>query len=555
MRDVLIINLTRMGDLVQTTPVMAGLKERYPGVRISLLVSSVFAEICSYIPYIDRLFIFNTAGFEKMVSNGGPSLVGNFRYMERLLREINETEYDLTINFTHSTASAVLTSLIKTKELRGFSIDDEGHGLIRHPWIRYFFNVVPSRKYNPFHLCDLYIKAGGGIPENKGLHLDVSEKDGKWVRSVLRKNGISDEDILIGFQLGASQDNRRWPVSSFAKLADVMTETLGAKFVLIGGNSEGKLGEEFERLAEMKPVNFIGKTNLNELAALLKRCNLLISNDTGPLHISTAVGTKVIGIFLATAHFRETGPYGCGHYVIEAAIPCSPCGFQVDCKELFCKDLITVTHLFELAKAAINGRDIEDSPVWEKVQVYYSYFSEDGLLEYRPLLKRCIKENDFWSHNYRHTWQWVLDGVNDYNIDEAYLNIAGKIKSWYSSGSLKHIFDPLKNTLAAFVRLKELSEDGLNKMNLITEEVRSATPNIEYIKERWEGVPFIDHKIEKIGHTQPPLYPMTLMFKYGKEGLEGENLSVLAEDTCNLYNDLRNHASMMIWFIERLVQA
>lgn len=363
---------------------------------------------------------------------------------------------------------------------------------------------------------------------------------------VLGENGIRDEDLLIALQLGASQDSRRWPVSSFARLADMMAEGLGAKFVLIGANSEKKLGDEFERLAEVKPINFIGKTNLRELAALLKRCNLLISNDTGPLHISTAVGTKVIGIFLATAHFRETGPYGEGHYAIEAAIPCSPCGFHVDCKEMLCKDSITATHLFELAKAAINGKGIEDSPLWEKVQVYYSYFSEDGLLEYRPLLNRCIKENDFWSHNYRYTWQWVLDGVNGYDIEGAYLDILGKIESWYSPGSLKHILEPLKNTVAAFVRLKELSEDALSKMNLMTEEVKSPAPNIEHIKELSDAVSIIDQEIEKIGYTHPPLYPMALLFKYGKEGLEGKTLSVLIEETCKLYNDLRNHASTMI---------
>ncbi|MEW6601133.1 MAG: glycosyltransferase family 9 protein, partial [Nitrospirota bacterium] len=123
MREILLINLTRMGDLLQTTPLMAGLKERYPEARITLLVNSSFTEICRGIPYIDELIDFDMKGYRERLIGEKYSLVENYRFMEALISRLNSREYDLTINITHSPISAILTSFIRTKEVRGFSID------------------------------------------------------------------------------------------------------------------------------------------------------------------------------------------------------------------------------------------------------------------------------------------------------------------------------------------------------------------------------------------------------------------------------------------------
>ncbi len=551
-----------MGDLVQTTPVMAGLKERYPAARITLLVNSVFSEICNYIPFIDRLFILNKDNFEKGGSDGGPGLVGNFRYLEELLNEINNVEYDLAINFTHSNASAVLTSLVKAKEVRGFAVDAEGHSLIKHPWIRYFFNVVPGRAYNPFHLCDIYIKAGGAIPKEKGLHLHVPEEAKEWAQAILRETGIGDGDLLIGLQLGASRDNRRWPIPSFAELADRLAEAFGARILLIGSAAEVSLGREFEELTKTRPLNLIGKTDLREVAALLKRCHLLISNDTGPLHIATAVGTRVVGIFLSTAHFRETGPYGEGHYVIEADIPCSPCGFQVECnemvcKEMVCKETIRVDNVFELVRMRAlsgDGSLMEPSPMWENVQVYCSCFAEDGLLDFYPLIRRSLKREALYAHLYRQTWFEILDGKGDGEVEKIHNGLMTKINTCYTPEALVKVVESIKVDLDAFRRMKELAEEGLRRVALIANEAGRPSPDVVKIKEIWEGVPFIDQEIETIGYAHPPLRPLILLFRYGKEGLEGKDIAILSEETCNLYRDIKTHASMMVQLIERLMK-
>lgn len=557
MKEVLIVNLTRMGDLVQTTPAITGFKERYPDVRISAAVNSDFAEICRFIPFIDRLIIFDMNEFKSLFCIGS-SLIKKFRYMENFLKEINAIEYDLALNFTHSIPSAVLTSLIKAKEIRGFTIDAEGHSIIRHQWIKYFFNFVPVRGYNPFHLCDIYTKAGGVVPEKKGLLLSIPQDAEKIVDNLLEGYGIGKGDLLVAFQLGASEDKRRWPVSFFAQLAKKLTESCGIKILLIGSPSETRLGEEFQEILDIKVINLIGKTNLMELSAILKRCRLLVSNDTGPLHIATAVGTKVIGIFLSTAHYRETGPYGEGHLVVEADIACAPCSFQVECKEMPCKAVIKPESIFELSAMMLNGEipasitdfiNIEDSILWKDMQVYSSFFDTDGLINYRPLIKRKLKKEVFYTYLYRNTWPSVLDNKDIYDMEDICQMIAQRLTDWYEINP-SEFFSDIKKDIEAMQRLGELAEVFESTLKVIEKETGKNSPDNELIKKMWEIVRPIEDEIAAAGYIYPQISPLTTMFVRERTTLEGENIIVLSRNACTMYNNLRKHVSALINIIE-----
>ncbi len=556
MKEALVINLTRMGDLIQTTPVICGLKERYPGVRVTLLVNSAFSEICGFIPFIDRLIVFDIRGLLRMLRDERDGIVKAYRYIEGLLAEVNDTAYDVAINFTHSTDSAVLMSLIRAREKRGVGIDEKGFSVKRHPWIRYFFNVIPGREYNPFHLCDMHLKVGGVMPSERGLRLDVPGDIEEWMGMTLEKEGVGEGELLIGLQLGASAEDKRWPVSSFAALARRLTGSLGARVVLTGSAGEAGLGREFEALYGRGTINLIGKTDLRELAALIKRCDLFISNDTGPLHIATAVGTRTVNISLASVNFRETGPYGEGHYVVAPDIPCSPCGFMLDCKDTVCKELIKAGNVFDLVERVLREgmlEGIEDSPLWRDVQVYGSYFDRDGLIDYRPLIRRPLKRELLYNHIYRRTWTTVLDAppVAE-GIEEACRAVAERLRSWYTERSVTAVLDSLDEDMAALTRLLGVAEEAQARVTLISREAGRPSPDIQWIKETWADVPSLDREIETIGHTCRPLRPMTVIFRYGKEALEGEGLLEQAEETRRLYHELKAHASMILEILKGL---
>ncbi|MCC7202940.1 MAG: glycosyltransferase family 9 protein [Nitrospirae bacterium] len=544
MENVLIINLTRMGDLVQTTPVMAGLKDAFPDVRITLLINSAFAEICNYIPFVDRLISFNMDGF--IVGGRGefPGLVSKYRYMEEILTDINSVTYDCVINFTHTTVSAAIMSLIRAKEFRGFIADNKGHSLIKHPWLRYFFNIVPGRIYNPFHLCDIYIKAGGAAPKVKGLFLEVPEDVFDTARSQLRKAGVRDGDFIIGFQPGASDRHKMWATDRYAELAGRLTGRLGAKVIVFGSGSERALGEAIKMGGGSGVINMAGNTSLKELAAYLKCCHLLVSNDSGTMHIATAVGTRVMGISLGAAYFRETGPYGKGHIVIESTVPCHPCSFHVKCQDMICNDTVSVDgvcRIIEMIKNDSSVTEVDDSPFWEGMQVYEALFSDDGLLEYVPMIKRPVTRDDFFRHLYRRVWLQTLE-CNDNTITP--LNSSEFPHSTSEKEGIIH------DEMNALRRLEELAGRALEKVCLIAEEAKRENYDVAKIKDVWADVPLIDQEIETIGFTHIALRPIVIYFKFGRESLEGADVAELAGAACTMYNNLINQLSVMIQLIE-----
>jgi ADP-heptose:LPS heptosyltransferase len=557
MKEILLINLTRMGDLIQTTPVMEGLKKSYPGARITLLVTSVFAEICRDLPFIDRLLTFDKPAFRTMIRGEEHTLVDCYRRLESFIDGVNDTNYDLAINFTPSGESALLTSLFRARETRGVTAGDDGARIIKHPWQRYFMNVIPSRRYNPFHLCDMMIKAAGVQPSGKGLHLPVSEEESRKAGELLRENGIAGDDLVVGFQLGASHELKTWPAASFARLADRFAEVGGARFLLTGSKSEEALGREFESLAAAKGVNLIGKTDLRMAAALLKRCALFVSNDTGPLHMATAVGTPAIDVSLGHVCFRETGPYGEGHYVIEADIPCGPCGFHVTCKDPRCKRMVTPESVFGLGVRILAEGDVDaldDAPEWSGVRVYRSGFAPDGLQEYVPLIRRSLSRELFYTYLYRETWPYILEGKPGFSVESACGTIEAKAAAWHGEGDLEGLLREFDGDLVALRRMETLAGEALARVSLIGREAAKASPDADWIRRTWKDVPGIDREIETLGRTHPPLMPPVVLFGFGKEALEGKELAPMADRALGLYADLKNHFSMLGDVIGRLVE-
>ncbi|MBI4847515.1 MAG: glycosyltransferase family 9 protein [Nitrospirae bacterium] len=554
-KEIIIINLTRLGDLLQTTPLMAGFKEANPGGKITLVINSSFAEICKGIPFIDDLITFDMRGFRERLVQKKYNLVENFRFLDGLIDTINCKEYDLAMNLTHSPISALITSLVSAKEIRGNTVDGEGHRMIRHHWLRYFFNVIPNRDYNPFHLVDMYLKAGDVMPKKKGLIFEVQDEDGERAEVLLKDRGVKNDGLLFGIHLGASKSDKTWPVSAFAALANMITREFDAKIVLFGSPSETDLGREFETLAERKPVNFIGGTNIGELSALVKRCVLFVSNDTGPLHLATAVGTKVIDIFTANVHFMETGPYGEGHYVVQADIPCVPCAFDVKCNNMVCKDVINPEIIFEVVKESLGRKSLlatAGSPIWNNLQVYRTYFEDDGLLGFYPVVKKPLRKEMLYCILYREVWN-TIPGRSNEEQDKTDYKICDALSSLYTLENLSELSLSLYKEINALEELISLAYKGAETAGLLEKEARKDDLNIEKLKAMSDSLESIDDQIKTIGHANPCLRPLIIVFAFSKEALEGDDLLKLTEDTHRIYRDLITRAGCLSTLMKKIM--
>jgi len=544
-----------MGDLLQTTPLIEGLKEKYRDCRISLLVNSRFSEICKGIPFIDGLIEFDIKDLREVIKGRRASPVECYSKIKALIERLNATDYDIAINLTHSPFSAILISMINTKELCGFTIDSEGMRMIRHPWLRYLFNVVPNRDYNPFHLVDIYLRAGNVSSTSKKLLFYPDSNDEEYASRIIQENGIQKGDILIGIQPGASKEDRRWHVRNFAKTMDVLNELYSPKFIVFGSDGERALVDDLLRMTSADCINMAGRTTLGQLGALLSKCSLLIGNDTGTLHLATAVGTRVIGLFLVNAHYMETGPYGEGHYVIEPDISCMPCDFDVNCRERICRDKITPEAVVNICREVIEGRRIISTDEnWNELQIYRSSFDKKGNLIYRPVIKRPLEVKHLFRIIYRHIWTNSYEEFSR-NIDQIYHEVKEEINEGYLIKDHTEILNVLKRKAEIGGKIKRLAENSY----ILVEEIHNLSKlnpsDIKKIKDIWLKVEKIEKDISVKGHIEPCFRPIIMIFKYGLESLEGTELHEVAESAVEVYRHLYHSISKVLMILDKILNS
>jgi lipopolysaccharide heptosyltransferase II len=195
-----------------------------------------------------------------------------------------------------------------------------------------------------------------GIEATKtSLELTFSAQERAFAKKVIFSLGSAGTP-LIALNPGASHPVNRWATDRFAALSDMLTQKLAARVILIGGKEDIPLAEEIAAKTGSKPLNMAGKANLLQLGALLEQCDILVSGDTGPMHIATAVGTRVVALFGA-ADPERTGPVGSGHRIIQAAdVPCIPCGSRTcnNREYLECMEKIPVSLVFETIRDMLN---------------------------------------------------------------------------------------------------------------------------------------------------------------------------------------------------------
>jgi ADP-heptose:LPS heptosyltransferase len=559
-----------MGDLLQTTPLMAGLKKEYSECQLSVLVNKGFAEICNLIPFIDKLYTIDLGEFIPMLVDSRFSLIDNYYYLENLVEDLNSERFKMVINLTPTRVSAQIASLLKAPDIRGLLLDRKGGRIIKHPWANYFFNASQNRGFNRYNLVDMFSKCGDVSPNGRKLYLDIPSEAKEFTRQFLIKNKISNGTFLIGFQPGASQENKRWPISSFARLGDILKRRYGAKIVLFGSSNEKGLGEEMESLMQTRPINAIGKTNLAELAALLSRCDLLITNDTGTMHIATAVGTRVIGLFLGPVLSFETGPYGEGNLILEADIPCAPCNHWVQCKNPVCKEYISVNDVLKaveitqlLKKKKINYSSLSFDGA--RIKIFATTFDDDNMLEFIPLTRHSLNKEDLFATAYRVMWEITLNPVKYQKVlsrsnpkkkwegDELIKSEVKKMVQRYSSSfeveDLRELLDSIQEDMDSLRRLIHLSYKGLSLCEDLIRLSQKPKLDVPSIKQLGRKFPKIDEEITLLGMTHPSLRPLTSMFDFDKENIRDDGFFTLVLRTSRLYRSLYNGSSIIYHLI------
>ena len=357
---ILVIQLAKLGDYLQTTPLLSALKAQSPTSRLTVLCAPNMVDSAHRTPGVDHVIQFDLAELAKAFKRKNLRLSDRISILRDACAPLAGLRFDRTINLNTSRIAALLSEMVQSKRKDGPTLARDRQSLHFPEWAEFIMKIMTRRRLNRFNLVDLYLTYADAVPTSPRMIYSVERADLDAAKHLL---GNERTHRLIGFQLGSRHQDRQWPVKRFAELGRRLLEDRDVELVLLGTDNEKPLGKEFRaRLADdagkaSRVRNLMGKTSLPELAGVLTNLDLLITTDTGTMHLAAAVETPILALFMGPALVHETGPYGPGHTIIQVNTRCSPCTEgKSRCPALACRDLLNADPAADVAEWILQGR-------------------------------------------------------------------------------------------------------------------------------------------------------------------------------------------------------
>jgi lipopolysaccharide heptosyltransferase II len=334
MRKILVVNMNYMGDALLTTPALTALRHAYPDAQIDTVVG---------------------AGAAAQVLEGNPDLNtiipravrGGWARSVQVYRLLREGRYTDAVILPPLPAYAAAAFLAGTPH----RIGQAGRGMNRF--------LTDLRYSDATHMADAMLDtmpiSAAAHSDRRRLFVTVAHEAMEDARRLLSHAGVDLERPLLAVNIGATRPQKRWFAESFAATLDLLPDV---SCVLVGaGEHDIMLSQEILRLTKKsRPVSLVGQTDVKQLAAVLSCADVVLSADSGPMHLATAVGTPTVALFGSTDP-AATGPYDGVSRVLYKALPCAPCGNHPTCGGRYdCLRAITPTEVAMTVRALLHER-------------------------------------------------------------------------------------------------------------------------------------------------------------------------------------------------------
>jgi heptosyltransferase-1 len=336
--NILIVKLSAIGDVVHALPFLEVLKERFPGSRIDWLVEEEASQIIEGHHALEKVIISRRKSWQKKLLKGG-HFISVPREICDFLKELRSRNYDLVIDLQGLLKSGILVGLSKGKRKIGMAGSREG------AWI--FLNEPRVPVIYAQHAIDRYLQMAGHLecdPSSWEGDIPGLESAREFVDQFLKDRGL-DQAPLVAVNPVAKWKTKLWKPERFAELADRICQDLGCEAIFTGSLQDRETIKGITERMKKIPIILAGEIGLKELACLYRKSRVLVTTDTGPMHIAAAVGCRVVALFGPTDPVR-TGPCGNGHRVVRADAACSPC-FKKSCEHMTCMEDIEVERVYQ----------------------------------------------------------------------------------------------------------------------------------------------------------------------------------------------------------------
>ena len=547
--DILVINLMRLGDLIQTTPVLRCLRTEYPESRVTRVVMDFSLETARWLPNVDRVLPFPSASLAALLDKEGrwPEAA---QVLEEWLGQNFPRPPDLVLNLTPTRMGGILAYATGARKIRGMAVNRSWELNTAPEWASYALIVSRARQANPFNLVDLFLRQGGLTPDGRGLEFIVPEEAEREVEDSLRRLDLPDNVALVGLLPGASQPERCWPPDRLAQAASLLLAKRPCHFFIMGSAGEAPLGHAIaQRLPAADTTSLIGRTSPALLAAYLKCLDLLITNDTGPMHLAAAVGTPTVALFLASARVQDTGPVGRGHVILEPRLDCHPC--LAPCPQMTCHRAIPPEAVSWWAEAILTQETLTpqvEINTWSTIRVYLSNTDPQGYHAYLPLVRRPLERREFWLWLQRPAWGHVLDGPTF---------PLSALKKWLEGIILGHYLPPredlgLRHGQACLSELYQAASQG---EGIAEEIIKLAECSQEYPVRLWqkvESLSLADQELRRLGIAFPDLTALVEFYFQEQRDKHGTEVIPLAYELKSAYGRLRRLAILTLEYLSEL---
>jgi len=292
----LVVRLGSLGDIVHALPAVAGLRAGFPDARIDWLVEQRWVELIELHPDLSNVIPVDTRSWRRV-----PFHTSTWRSLTGAIETLRSADYDLALDFQGLYKSALLARLSGARRRLGFA-----PGFLKEQGAARFYTekVVPPENSHVIEMNRALARAAGAPAAPARAFLPVAEADEAAVDEMLRKNQLREFVVLSP---GGGWGSKCWPVERYALVHNALARERGWRTVLNAGPGEERLVREFmERARVTRPVHL--SLTVRQLVALIGRARLLISGDTGPLHVAAALGTPVVGLYGPTDPVRN-GPH------------------------------------------------------------------------------------------------------------------------------------------------------------------------------------------------------------------------------------------------------
>ncbi len=374
----LVIQMARLGDLVQTLPAIESLQEAYPERTLDVLCAAPLSGLLSHIPHIGRVIPWDGAQWRDWATRWHENPTATLQAAQHYLASLNDQTYERVYPLNQHERSHLMTQLF----LRHASHESEQTRIEARmlPWAEHLRHLAKERGANRVHLADAWCGMCGVLPRGQaplcvppavelpGDLAEIGERQGRWVALV---TGAGEADRCVG------------PAVWSEWIREFMEQTQDAQVVLIGSGTERETAQAI--VDTLPPLlhghvwDATGRTNNSQLMHVLHKCHWVIGADTGPLHLGTLVGTRAVGWYFSRARVHETGPYGDGHWVYQHATQAPPQRWPImESIALICGD---------------QGRSATDWTLWRSRMDRWGAYFADG------------SENDAVGNSRAETWR------------------------------------------------------------------------------------------------------------------------------------------------------